>query len=146
MRQNTQIAWDEAKDPCGEASGSVCAGITDGPTLGGVPCGACEAGEVRTQGGRSIVACEAGEVRSPGGRSGIEGAGRGSEVPRAAQHNERLPTCSMRGTSAEGEPVVRQNTQIAWVEFKDPCGEASGSVCAGITDGPTLGGMLGSSW
>ena len=92
------------------------------------------------------VAYEAGEVRSPGGRNGNEGAGRGSEVPRAAQHNERLPTCSMRGTSAEGEPVVRQNTQIARVEAEDPCGEASGSVCAGITDGPTLGGMLGSSW
>ena len=54
------------------------------------------------------VACEAGEVRAPDGRSGIEGAGQGSEVPRAAQHNERLPTCSLRGTSAEGEPVVRQ--------------------------------------
>ena len=45
-----------------------------------MPCGACEAGEVRTPGGRSIVACEAGEVRSPGGRSGIEGAGRGIEA------------------------------------------------------------------
>ena len=54
------------------------------------------------------VAYEAGEVRSPGGRSGNEGAGRGIEVPRAAQHNERLPTCSLSDTSAKGEPVVRQ--------------------------------------